>query len=270
MVVCAYYFYDGKTTIPSAPGIPRGKIGPGTRVFPAMAEHCQKVIQRFLTEKGYSARVSDDIPLKPMAVRTGIGFYGKNSIIHAEEYGSYIELSCLITDAPLEGEEHSYKLSDCGDCNICVEACPTGAIYEPYKLNRSLCICLWMWGAPIPHELREKVSNRIFRCEACQEVCPKNQNLAPRQSFPIELETTSDNPELIPLLWGDEDYYKKTLPRFALSAGVETIRRNVAIALGNIGDKKAMPALTQTLEHPDSNVRSYVAWALEKFGDNSG
>jgi epoxyqueuosine reductase len=267
VVVSAYYFYDGQTTIPSVPGTPRGRIGPGTRAFPAMAEHCQKVIQKFLTDRGYNARISDeDIPLKPMAVRAGIGFYGKNCIVHTEEYGSYIELGCLITDALLEGEERPYKLSDCDDCNICIEACPTGAIFEPYKLNRSSCICLWMWGDPIPLELRGKAGNRIFRCEACQEACPKNQNLEPRQNFPIKLETTSDNPELIPLLLGDEDYYQATMPRFALSAGVETLRRNVAIALGNIGDQKAVPALTKILEHPDSRVRSYADWALENIG----
>ena len=101
---------------------------------------------------------------------------------------------------------------------------------------------------------------------SCQEVCPKNQSLRPRQTFPIELETTSDSPELIPLLLGDEDYYKTTLPRFAFSAGVETIRRNVTIALGNIGDEKAVSALRKTLEHHDSNVRDYATWALAKIG----
>lgn len=193
--------------------------------------------------------------------------YGKNSLIHTKRFGSCIYLGCAISDAPFEVEDRSHKLSDCGDCTLCMEACPTEAIREPYKIMRSLCITNWLDGAPVPRELREKAGNQLTGCEICQKVCPKNEDLTPRENYPIRIEEKSDSPELIPLLLGDESYYKTVLPSFALwLADIPTLRRNVALALGNIRNPTTVPALVEALSYSESKVRLYSAWALGRIG----
>lgn len=266
VVVFGYYLFDGQPLKPSSPGVPRGRIVPDIRVFPAMDEYCCEVIKGYLIRKGHNAVAGDDkIALKPLVVKAGIGLYGKNSIVHAEGFGSRIVIGAVITDASLEAENHPYKSSDCGDCTACMEACPTGALGEPYRLKQSLCITEWLDGAPIPYELQEKVGNRLRGCEICQEVCPKNRGLVPRKYYPVKVEEKSDSPELIPLLLGDEDYLKKVLPNFVLT-DVATLKRNVALALGNVRDPVAVPALIRAISYSEPEVRSYAAWALGRIG----
>jgi len=268
--VVVYGFYFGSpSTEPSRPDAPQGKLSPGMGAFYAMHEHCYGVIANYLNRKGYSAVKREregKIALKPLAVKAGIGMYGKNSLVYAKDFGSWIYLECVITDAPLEAEDRPYKLSDCGDCTTCIEACPTNAIKEPYKVIPSLCIAQWLDGGPISRQFRGKVGNRLTGCEICQEVCPKNQGLTPRKHYPVEIEEKSDSPELIPLLLGDKNYYKKVLPSFVLEMDISALRRNVALALGNIGDPIAVPALVKSLSHSESKVRSYAAWALGRIG----
>lgn len=268
--VVVYGFYFGSPLPePSRPDTPRGKLSPGMGAFYAMHEHCYGVIKDYLNRKGYNAvkrERGEKIALKPLAVKAGIGVYGKNSLVYAKGFGSWIYMECVITDAPLESEDRPYKLSDCGDCTACMEACPTHAIKEPYKVIPSLCIAQWLDGGPISRQFREKVENRLTGCEICQEVCPKNQKLTPRRHYPVEIEEKSDSPELIPLLLGDENYYKTVLPESVLEMDISALRRNVALALGNIGDSIAVPALVKSLSHSESQVRSYAAWALGRIG----
>jgi len=268
--VVVYGLYFGSPSPEqSRPDTPRGRLSPGMGAFYAMHEHCCGVIESYLNKKGYNAvkgERGEKIALKPLAVKAGIGVYGKNSLVHAEGFGSWIYLECVITDAPLEAEDRPYKLSDCGDCTACMEACPTNTIKEPYKVIPSLCIAQWLDGVPISRQFREEVGNRLTGCEICQEVCPKNQGLAPRKHYPVEIEEKSDNPELIPLLLGDENYYKTVLPSFVLEMDISTLRRNVALALGNIGEPISVPALVKALSYSESEVRSYAAWALGKIG----
>jgi len=269
--VVMYGFYFGSPLPePSRPDTPLGRLSPGMGAFYAMHEHCCGVIMEYLNEKGYNAVKREreaKIALKPLAVKAGIGVYGKNSLVYAKGFGSWIYLECVITDAPLEAEDRHYKISDCGDCTACMEACPTNAIKEPYKVIPSLCIAQWLDGGPISRQFREEVGNRLTGCEICQEVCPKNQGLTPRGHYPVEIEEKSDSPELIPLLLGDEDYYKTVLPSFVLEMDISTLRRNVALALGNIGDPIAVPTLVKSLSYSESEVRSYAAWALGRIGD---
>ena len=268
--VVAYGFYfGGPPTEPSKSGALCGRLSPGLGAFSTMDQHCYEVIKEYLNQKGYNAvkrEHGEKIAIKPLAVKAGIGVYGKNSLIHAKGFGSWIYLGCVITDAPLEAEDRSYRLSDCGDCTVCMEACPTNAIEEPYKVTPSLCIAEWLDGVPIPRRLRGKVGNRLTGCEICQEVCRKNQGLTPRKHYPIRIEEKSDSPELISLLLGNENYYKTVLPNFVLQMDTSTLRRNVALVLGNIRDPMAVSALVRVLSYSEPKVRLYSAWALGRIG----
>ena len=94
-----------------------------------------------------------------------------------------------------------------------------------------------------------------------------NHGLTPRSRYPVEVDETPDNPELIPLLLGDEEYCKTVFPSiFPELMDIPTVRRNAALALGNTGNSMAVPALVRSLSDPDSKLRLYAAWALGKIG----
>lgn len=168
-------------------------------------------------------------------------------MILTEKLGSWVMFETLVTDAPLDYEDHSVNASDCGKCDICFKACPTQAIYASFKVNRRMCITNWLWGTFIPPELREKQENRLFGCGECLKVCPKNKHLKPRIEYQVALEEVSDSPELIPLANTDREYFRKTISSFARWAGMDAIRGNAIVALGNIADPVAISALEETL-----------------------
>jgi len=149
-----------------------------------------------------------------------------------------------------------------------LKSCPTGAIYEPYKVKRDLCITEWLWGTFIPIQLRDKQENRIFGCGECIKACPKNKKLKPRQEYPVKIDDVGTTPELIPLVTGDKQYFKKNIASFPMCAGMDAIRGNAIIALGNMGPdaEKAINPICETLTHSKSQIRSYSAWALGRIG----
>jgi epoxyqueuosine reductase len=267
VVVGACYTYGADSYRTSRPGVPRGRLGPWTRVSVGAYGHVVQVLTEFLEGHGYRSAPGHDLPQKPAAVRSGLASYGRNCIVHAEGTGSYLELAAVVTDAELACTDRPIHTSDCPeDCRACVEACPTGALAEPFRLRREQCICHYMWGAPIPLEHREGVGDLVFRCDACQRVCPHNQGLTPRAEFPFPLQTGEDSPELIPLLLGDERYYREAVPEFVRSAGAETVRRNAAIAAGNSDDPAVVPGLIACLGTEHAPTRIAAAWALGRLG----
>jgi epoxyqueuosine reductase len=230
-----------------------------------MRRYTERVIKQFLQKEGYKAVSSMKIPAKLAAVRAGMGKYGKNAVVLTEKFGSWVMFETVLTDAPLDYEDQPVEVSDCGDCDICIKACPTQAIYAPFKINRKLCITNWLWGTFIPPQLREKQQNRLFGCGECLKACPKNKHLRTQIKYPVALENTSDSPELIPLATADKEYFKKTISSFARWAGIDVIQGNAIIALGNIADPVAISALKKTIQHPKPQIRAYSAWALGKI-----
>lgn len=238
------------------------------KAYMPMEKHHQKTISDFLNNEGYSAEANKNhrLPDKMAAVRAGLGKYGKNSVVITKEFGSFVMFVTMVTNAPLEYEELPISGNDCGKCDLCIKACPTSAIYEPYKINRDLCITAWLWGDFVPAHLREKQENRLFGCGECVKVCPKNRKLQSREEYPVNLENVSDTPELIPLLTSSNEYFKKNIASFPLCAGEETIMGNAIIALGNIGDSTSVAKLKQTITHNEPKIRAYTAWSLGKIG----
>ncbi len=152
VVVAACYVYGFDAPEPSEPGRPRGRYGPWTRAIVPGSRYGEHVIAAFLTSRAHEAVTALELPLKAAAVRSGAACYGKNSLIHADGCGSYLKLSAVMTDAELDCADAPIEASDCGDCDACLRACPTGAIDRPYHVVRELCICHWLKGPPIPRE----------------------------------------------------------------------------------------------------------------------
>jgi epoxyqueuosine reductase QueG len=103
------------------------------------------------------------------------------------------------------------------------------------------------------------------RCGHCLEVCPKNRKLTPRGSLPYQREDKPDSPELIPLVLADDEAYERMLPATVVKYGVKNIRRNVYIALGNIGDPAAIPVLQEALTVMPDELQKLATWAIQKI-----
>jgi len=232
---------------------------------------------------------------RAVAQRAGLGWYGKNTNILTKGWGSWIFLAEIVSNLPLGGD--AGKLYDppskanCGRCEICLHACPTAALPAPYVLDNTRCISyltIELRGS-IPLELRPLMGNLIFGCDICQQVCPVNivierrlglrkdggvstssslhpVTFHPRQEFRSR-EGIGSSPELIPLLSLTEEQFRE---RFRLSpirrARRRGLLRNVCVALGNIGDPQAVPALIGALYDHEPLVRGHAAWALGRIG----
>ena len=189
------------------------------------------------------------------------GFAALESLVFAYTAGQVITDLELRPDAPL--------LKSCGECVRCIEACPTGAIVAPYVIDNRRCISfltIELRGA-IPVEMRPLVGDWIFGCDICQDVCPVNSDV--RRSVEPAFQQRHDfsAPELLPLLELDDEGFRE---RFRNSPVKRTKRtgllRNVCVALGNIGDRRSVPALARTLRTADPMVRRHAAWALGRIG----
>lgn len=225
---------------------------------------------------------------RAVAQRAGLGWYGKNTNILSHGWGSWIFLAEIVTNLPLAPEEVDPPLkANCGSCEICLHACPTGALPAPYVLDNRRCISYLTieLRESIPLELRPLMGNLIFGCDICQQVCPVNlvaerrlglRSPAPRSVRPLTFQphrsfsprpATGSNPELIPLLKLSEEEFRE---RFRGSPIKRTKRRgllrNVCVALGNSGDRTAVPALCEALHHEEALVRGHAAWALGQLG----
>ena len=202
------------------------------------------------------------------AVRSGIGLQGKNSCVYAGEYGSWVVLGELLIDIELEPDQTTTK-DICGDCEICMNACPTGAICAPYTLDTKKCLSqITQSKGFIPRDLRDKMETRIYGCDTCQAVCPLNRDAKPGNLPEMRPSAgLGKNPELIPLLnITSTEFKEKVKPTTVGWIGRARFRRNVAVALGNIGGPSAVPALTEALSDEKPIIRGHSAWALGKTG----
>jgi len=116
---------------------------------------------------------------KAWAMRCGVGWQGKNTVIINPSRGSFFFIGIILTTLELEPDKP--EIDHCGNCNRCMEACPTGAIDRPYQLNISRCIsyCTLVKTAKMPETVRIKLGGRIVGCDTCQDVCPFNRFAKP-------------------------------------------------------------------------------------------
>jgi len=244
----------------------RGKIARTYHCYPVVRQIAEKVAG-FIEESGYKAVPGQDVPLKFVADRIGLGAYGKNGLLLTEKCGSYVGLRSVITNMPIAPDRFEKMTPPCDDCDLCLRACPTRALYAPYKVNPRLCINpLTRKEKHIPPEIRLKMQNCIIGCDICQEVCPVNRKLIPRHVDPRSgfdpLHHAShkylDNIERTPLL---TDILGQAYP--------DLIRRNAAIALANIGkaSPEALQALKTSLPTAKGELSQYYLWAISTLQD---
>jgi epoxyqueuosine reductase len=244
----------------------RGKIARTYHCYPVVRQIAEKVAN-LIEESGYKAVPGQDVPLKFVADRIGLGAYGRNGLLLTEQCGSYVGLRSVVTDMPIAPDRFEKMTPPCDDCEICLKACPTRALYAPYKVNPRLCINpLTRKQKYIQPELRLKMQNWICGCDICQEVCPVNRKLVvrdvdPRSGFDSLHHASHrylDNIERTPLL---TDILGQAYP--------DVIRRNASIALANTGKGKveALEALKTSLAGTKGELRQYYLWAISTLQD---
>ena len=175
---------------------------------------------------------------KAWAQQAGLGWIGKHSNLVSEQYGSWLLLGEILTTLDLEQDEPGTDL--CGSCTLCLRACPTGAITEPYVVDARQCISyltieLHQPGDKIPDDLARKMGNRIFGCDDCLDVCPYNVNALPTAERAFQPSPLT----LTPLLTELSDLTDR---EFAATFHLSPIRRakhagflrNVGVALKNL------------------------------------
>ncbi|MDP1420937.1 tRNA epoxyqueuosine(34) reductase QueG [Peribacillus simplex] len=204
---------------------------------------------------------------RAVAERAGIGWSAKNSMIITPEFGSYVYLGDMITNLPFEPDQ---PMEDqCGTCNKCVDVCPTGALVQGGQLNSKRCIAfLTQTKGFLPDEFRTKIGNRLYGCDTCQTVCPKNKGMDFHFHEEMEPDPELAKPLLKPLLTISNRDFKETYGHVSGSwRGKKPIQRNAILALAHFKDETALPQLIQVMrDDPRPVIRGTAAWAVGKIG----
>jgi epoxyqueuosine reductase len=208
---------------------------------------------------------------RELAKKAGIGHYGKNCSIINKDYGSFIFIGYILTDLTIESDEKSIE-EKCEDCNLCLKACPTGALEEYYRFNPKKCISyLTQTKEKIPYELRQRMGTKIYGCDTCQLVCPKNKDVS--KSRHIEFIPTNNKGymDLEELLQISNREFKEKYGSMAGSwRGKTILKRNAIIALGNMRNKENLPLLINLLKDANPMIREYTAWAILNIDKDYG
>jgi epoxyqueuosine reductase len=200
------------------------------------------------------------------AARSGVGFYGKNTMLITRRHGSWVVLGTLVSDQELEATPPLD--ADCGSCTLCIEACPTHALDEPGTLDATRCLSYWTQApAPIPEGYRAELGAQVYGCDICQDVCPWNRGIENRRA---DLAPGSGHVDLVEWLEADgravvDAYDRLYVPR----NDPRWLRRNAAVALGNVGGAEHVPALERAAVCEDELVAEHARWALDRIASRT-
>ncbi|WP_096201632.1 tRNA epoxyqueuosine(34) reductase QueG [Bacillus sp. FJAT-45350] len=231
-----------------------------------------QLLEEFIISRVPNARVASmvdtgELADRAVAERAGIGWSGKNCAIITPEFGSYVYLGELITTISFAPD--TPVTEQCGTCNRCVDACPTGALIQGGQLDSTKCIAfLTQTKGFLPEQYRKKLGNRLYGCDTCQQVCPENKGKDYHLHKEMEPDPEIAKPVLIPLLSMSNREFKEKFGHISGSwRGKKPIQRNAIIALAHYKDRNAINPLQDLLKKdPRPVIRGTAAWALGTIG----
>jgi epoxyqueuosine reductase len=197
------------------------------------------------------------------AARSGVGFYGKNTMLITRQHGSWVVLGTLVSN--LELESSPPLDTDCGSCRICIDACPTGALDEPGVLDATKCLSYWTQApASIPEPYRAALGAQVYGCDICQDVCPWNRAVARRRD--THAEADAGHVDLVRWLEDDGDALVDEYDRLYVPKNeARWLQRNALVALGNTGTDGHRELLEQHASGDDELLAEHAEWALERL-----
>jgi epoxyqueuosine reductase len=202
------------------------------------------------------------------AARAGVGFYGKNTMLITRRHGSWVVLGTLITDVEIEP---SAPLElDCGDCRLCIEACPTDALDEPGTLDATRCLSYWTQSPKaIPETYRKPLGDMVYGCDICQDVCPWNRGVEKRRrDEPARGEPTVS---LVEWLQGDAATLALRYDRLYVPRNDSRyLRRNALVALGNVGRDEDAALAEPFATGDDPLLAEHARWAQRRIAERDG
>ncbi|EHC9917620.1 tRNA epoxyqueuosine(34) reductase QueG [Staphylococcus pseudintermedius] len=199
---------------------------------------------------------------RAVAERAGLGFVGRNGFVINPDLGTWSYLGEMLVSIPFPPDDP--LLDSCVDCTICVDRCPTGALVGNGQLNSQKCISfLTQTKGYLPDEYRYKIGNRLYGCDTCQQVCPKNRGINTEQDD-IHLEPEILKPRLVPLLKMNNKTFKNQFGHLAGAwRGKKPIQRNAILALAHFKEETAIPDLKDVAEtDPRPMIRATAFWAI--------
>jgi len=216
-----------------------------------------------LTGAGFRTEVViDDSRLvdRAAAHRAGVAWWGKNTMLLTPGLGPWFLIGCVVTDAEFEASQPMRR--DCGTCEACLPACPTGALVAPGILDARRCLAAILQApGPIPLEYRAAVGGRIYGCDDCIEACPPGSRLLDQAR---EDRGSVDVAELLGL--GDTELLRRYGHFYLPGGNPRFLRRNALVVLGNVGGEDHLTLLAGYLMHPDALLREHARWAVGSIG----
>ncbi|MBS29224.1 MAG: tRNA epoxyqueuosine(34) reductase QueG [Alphaproteobacteria bacterium] len=203
---------------------------------------------------------------KPVAQAAGLGWQGKHTNLVSREHGSWLFLGEVFTtlDLPPDAEQDDH----CGSCRRCLDACPTGALPAPYRIDARRCISYLTieHKGPIDRELRPLIGNRIYGCDDCLAVCPWNKFAKAAPVAELRGREDLSAPDLVMLAGLQDAEFRAFFSRTAIKRlGRDRFVRNVLIALGNVGGAGALNVVQERLTDESPLVRGAAVWALSRL-----
>lgn len=268
--------YPSKINNPpkSKPGERRGifcRASWGTDYHHVLRDRLEKLaayIQTRVPQFEYKTMVdTGELSDRAVAERAGIGFSGKNTMIITKEFGSWVYLGEMITNIPFIPDK---PIEDsCGDCRICLDACPTGALVQGGQLNAQRCLAfLTQTKDFLPDEFRTKIGTRVYGCDTCQAVCPYNKGIDFHLHEEFEADPEVAKPLLRPMLkMSNREFREKFGAVSGFWRGKNPLQRNAMIGLAHFKDETAVDDLIAVMmEDVRPVIRGTAAWALGKIG----
>ena len=205
---------------------------------------------------------------RALATAAGLGWTAKNTCLIHPKIGSYAFLGVLLTSLAAQ-EAKALTLPDrCGSCRRCLDACPTNALFAPYQMDATKCISYLTieHRGSISADLMQGMGRQVFGCDICQDVCPWNRKAPISADDELEARAELVNPVLEGLALLDERAFAEKFNGSPVRrAGFLGLRRNIAIAMGNSGERQFAARLRAWAVAADEGLRSAAAWALEKL-----
>lgn len=200
------------------------------------------------------------------AAQAGIGWHGKSTMLVDPKLGTWFFLAEILTTLELPPDEPAKDR--CGKCTRCIDACPTGAITAPHRLDARRCISyltIELKGS-IPLAFRPLIGDRIFGCDDCLEACPWNRfaQASHESAFAARRSTIG---------FALRDYLKLNDAEFCnlfCNSPIKRIKRrgflrNVCVALGNVGTRDDLPALDRVAADPELLIAEHASWAIQRI-----